>query len=381
MIFFSIDSQKNEKLSPEQPTRSFQKTQDKREGEGLKVIKNEEELLNKSFILNELTNSGTKIEIDSLPSYIVNNFNNIKEKFSSEFFKCLTGYSKNEIEKNLKYDEFKKNIEKEIKKKIRKLPIEDEIDLRMLLYLKDLDILDLKETFSHRKGKIKGHYGEEIDVERYKNHAYRQIDIRKTIKELIRHNKTKIEDITKNDIVVKTFGTTQENLLYILLDCSSSMSGKKIHLAKKAALSVSYKATSEKNRTGFIAFNNQIITHIKLTKNFYELLKTIISISPFGRTNISNALKLSVEELARKQGTKHIILISDALETEDFDKVYDAASIAKSEKITISIIGTELNEQGKKLSQDLVNITEGKYYQFVLEDLEKIVLEDYYSFY
>ncbi|MEM1988442.1 MAG: vWA domain-containing protein [Candidatus Woesearchaeota archaeon] len=383
MIIFSIANEKKEKLKDindniSDSESATEKNQERNNSEGKKLLATEEEMLAESKVLNELINSGTKIDLNLLNNYIINNFSQIKDKFSSEFFKDVSGFSKEEIEKNLKYNEFKQQLQKNINNTIKKIKEDSkEIDLTLIEYLKDLDLLNLKETFGYRKGKRKSNYGEEIDTEKYKKKPFKQIDIRKTIKEAIRHTK---QELTKDDLIVKELGSKKESYIYILLDCSSSMQGKKIYIAKKAAISVAYKAIKERNLIGLIGFNDDISLHIPLTTNFHDILKGIISLSPNSKTNISIALEKAVLELTNKKGIKHIILISDVLETVDYDKVYKTISLAKSENITISVIGTELNVQGKELSQYIVNFTEGKYYQFKLDQLEEIVLEDYYSF-
>ena len=81
--------------------------------------------------------------------------------------------------------------------------------------------------------------------------------------------------------------------------------------------------------------------------------------------------------------TKHLILITDALPTTGKDpekETLQEVSIARNAGITISLIGIKLNEKGKKLAEKIVELGEGKLYTVKnLENIGKIVLEDYYS--
>ena len=58
----------------------------------------------------------------------------------------------------------------------------------------------------------------------------------------------------------------------------------------------------------------------------------------------------------------------------------EEASIARNKGITISLIGINLDEKGRKLAEKIVALGEGKLYVVKdVENVDKVVLEDYYS--
>ncbi len=384
VIIFSIQQKQQDNDESEKELKTKEQNQDfantkeetKQENAGTTGSIGEDKKLFESYVLSELRNSGLNLDLNNLENYIMNNFSRIKDKFSSKFFKLLTGHSKEEIERNIKYNEFKNKVKQQLRKTIKELKKHENelIELEMLTYLHDLEQLHLKTLFGTKKGNQKSNLGEEVDVKKYRNEPLKMIDIRKTIKRAIKRNHAEVQ---KDDIIAKELAKKPEVNLYVLLDVSSSMSGKKIYIAKRAAIALAYKVIQDGNKVGLIAFNENIVEHIKPTKDFIYVAKQITKLKPKGKTNISIALRKAIDELSNKPGIKHIILISDILETVDESKVYEAASLARSLNITISIVATEINKEGKLMSNRIVELTNGKYYQFKLNQLNTIVLEDY----
>ena len=101
------------------------------------------------------------------------------------------------------------------------------------------------------------------------------------------------------------------------------------------------------------------------------------------QTDIGKTLKAAIDLFPHWNGTKHLIILTDALPTAGKDPVKEtlqAASVASSNGITISLIGLGLNEEGKKLAEQIVQIGNGRLSVIKETDrLDVIVLEDYYS--
>jgi hypothetical protein len=75
--------------------------------------------------------------------------------------------------------------------------------------------------------------------------------------------------------------------------------------------------------------------------------------------------------------------LTDALPTTGKDpekEVLDEVANAKNSKVTISIVGINLDEKGTRFAEKIVELGSGKLYICKdIEDLDQIVLEDYYS--
>ena len=76
-------------------------------------------------------------------------------------------------------------------------------------------------------------------------------------------------------------------------------------------------------------------------------------------------------------------MLTDALPTkgdEPEKSTIEEASIARSKGITISLIGINLDDKGKKVAEKIVELGEGRLYVVRnSENVDKVVLEDYYS--
>jgi Mg-chelatase subunit ChlD len=161
------------------------------------------------------------------------------------------------------------------------------------------------------------------------------------------------------------------------------MKGAKIDACKRAGIALAYKAIDERDKVGLIVFGSEIKTAIEPTQDFSYLLKSITSAKASKETDLVASLKKSIELFPNENITKHLILITDALPTIGKDpekETLQEASMARNKGITISLIGINLNEKGKELAEKIVELGEGKLYTVKnIENIDKIVLEDYYS--
>ena len=161
------------------------------------------------------------------------------------------------------------------------------------------------------------------------------------------------------------------------------MKGAKIDACKRAGIALAYKAIDERDKVGLIVFGSEIKTAIEPTLDFSYLLKSITRAKASKETDLVASLKKSIELSPNENITKHLILITDALPTigkEPEKETLQEVSIARNNSITISLIGINLNEKGKKLAEKIVELGEGKLYTVKnIENIDKVVLEDYYS--
>ena len=184
---------------------------------------------------------------------------------------------------------------------------------------------------------------------------------------------------------LKTHERQSKGEVYIVyaLDASGSMKGDKIGVCKKAGVSLAYKAIHERDKVGLIVFGTDVKKAIEPTRDFGLLLNSITRIKASAETDMAVTIKRAAEMFPSKKVTKHLLLLSDALPTKGDDPekaTLEAASSARTQGITISLIGINLDDKGKNLAEKIVEIGKGKLY--VVKDLKsigKLVLEDYYS--
>ena len=122
---------------------------------------------------------------------------------------------------------------------------------------------------------------------------------------------------------------------------------------------------------------------VEPTQDFSLLLKEITPIRASGETDFSSTVSKAIEMFPTEKITKHLILLSDALPTYGADPEHEtlaAIALAKENGITISLIGINLDKKGEELGRKMIEIGEGKFWTVKnVDELDKIVLEDYYG--
>ena len=251
----------------------------------------------------------------------------------------------------------------------------------LVMYFEELDKITPKGILGEKIHKKVSVYGGKEDIRNYrKSDRYRDIAIKKSTKLAIRRGHKKLQE---KDLKVFERQSKGQSYIVYALDASGSMKGSKIDACKRAGIALAYKAIDEKDKVGLIVFGSEIKTIVEPTQDFPYLLKSIASAKASRETDLVATLKKSIELFPNEEITKHLILITDALPTIGKEPEKDAlkeVSIARNNGITISLIGINLNEKGKKLAEKIVELGEGKLYTIKnLENIDKVVLEDYYS--
>ena len=251
----------------------------------------------------------------------------------------------------------------------------------LVMYFEELDKIIPKGILGEKIHKRASIYGGKEDYRNYKKgDRYRDITIKKSVKLAIRRGHKKIQE---KDLRVYERKSKGEIYIVYALDASGSMKGAKIDACKRAGIALAYKAIDERDKVGLIVFGSEIKTIVEPTNDFPFLIKNITSARASRETDLVATLRKSIELFPNEGITKHLILITDALPTigkEPEKDTLEEVSIAKNKGITISLIGINLNEKGKKLAEKIVELGEGKLYIVKnLENIDKIVLEDYYG--
>jgi len=358
------------------------------------VLENDKETIEKGKLIRDSINQGlSSFTPDLIYQQLVKNYSIAEHIFGPSLLKLATGYNPDYIKKNINIPEFQKELRFRIQKNIEKLKedgllgkdneITDKgIELASLvMYFEELDKLVPKGILGEKIHKRASIYGAKEDTRIYKkSDRYRDIAIKKSAKLAIRRGHKKLEE---NDLKVYERQSRGQSYIIYALDASGSMKGAKIDACKRAGIALAYKAIDERDKVGLIVFGSEIKTIVEPTSDFSYLLKNIAAARASKETDIVATLRKSIELFPNDNITKHLILITDALPTvgEEPEKdTLNEVSIARNKGITISLIGINLNEKGKKLAEKIVELGQGKLYVIKdIENVDSVVLEDYYG--
>ncbi len=385
-----VSFERSEKIDELSGKLSFSATEDKLMHS---VLENDKEKIDEGKIIGEAINQGiASFTPDLMFENIVRNYSTAENLYGKTLLRKITGYDAEYLRRNIKTPEFQKELKVRLSEKISRMREDGLLDsdgftergielASLIMYVEELDNIVARGTLGEVVHKKKSGYGEKENIEVFrKGKKYRDIAVKRSLRNAIRrgHNEIDVEDLQAYSR--KSRGGSQ--IIYAI-DASGSMKGKKIESAKKAGIALAFKAIQKKDKVGLIAFGSEVKEEIKPTDNFTFLLKAITRLRASRETNIASTLNKAIELFSQGDFTKHLILITDALPTvgkEPVKETLEAVSSAKSSRITISLIGINLNKEGKKLAESIVKIGEGRLYVVRdLENIDRVVLEDYYA--
>ncbi|MBW2980275.1 VWA domain-containing protein [Candidatus Woesearchaeota archaeon] len=358
------------------------------------VLENDKKTVKDGKLIRESINQGLScFTPDLMMEQLVKSYSMAKKVFGPTILRLLSNYEPGYIQKNINIPEFQKEIRKNIEENIEKLKDNKLIDSRgnilekgvelasLILYTEELSNLMPKGILGEKVHKKAAHYGDKMDVKLYKKgDRYKDLAIRDSIKLAVRRSH---KELIKEDL--RTFERQRKGRISIIyaLDASGSMKGAKIDVCKKAGVALAFKALNEKDKVGLIVFGSEVKTAIEPTNDFGMLLKEITKIRASKETNIVKTIEKAIELFPNENITKHLILITDAMPTVGSDPenaTIRAISEARNAGITISLIGIKLEPKAKALAERITELGNGRLYVVRdLENMDKIVLEDYYS--
>lgn len=328
---------------------------------------------------------------DMIFEQLTKHFRNAKRLYGETVIRELTGYDSEYIEKNLNVEEFKQQIQERIEGSVERLKKQNLLDddgrlteegvtlASLVLYTEELDHLQA-HGLGRKDVKRHAHYGEQQERTRYDRQRYKDIDIRATIRKALRRGHT---EITREDLVARERQQRGKVSIMYALDASGSMRGRKLHMGKKAGVALSFRAIDDGNEAGLIVFTDEISHSTAPCRNFPDLLRALTIVRAGHETNLALAIEHATQ-LFPKKGTKHLVLLTDALPTsgeEPGDATLHAVSAAKDQGVTISLVGINLEKEGETLAKEIVEVGEGKLYRVKdLEELDLLILEDYETF-
>ncbi len=357
----------------------------------MKTVLDDDEAQSDGKLLHEASNRGLSFNADIMFDKIVSNFQNAKKLFGETLIRELTDTSPSSVERNAKVPEFKRELKENIKLKLEEFKKKKYIDYHgnitpqglklasITLCIQELDKISEKDLTGEKVLEKKSHYGQKdyADAEHETHFRYKDIALKKSVKTAIRRGHVTLE---QNDF--RVFKRKSKGSIFVMygLDISGSMTGQKLNVSKKAGIALAYKAINQHDKVGLIAFNSKIVKELRPMSDFQTFVDSIINLKSSKETNLVHAIERAIDLFPETDATKHLLLITDAVPTVgETDQVMEAVMKAKAAGITISVIGVKLTE-GLELAETMVEASQGKLYIIRnLEDMDRIILEDYYS--
>lgn len=132
----------------------------------------------------------------------------------------------------------------------------------------------------------------------------------------------------------------QKNLVYLLIDCSSSMNGDKIEQAKNGAADFAKDAVEKGYLVGLIKFDSQAAHLSNPSDDLNYFNNQINEMMARDSTNMTDAIQIAIEKLVGKTGNRVICLVTDGAPNNP-NSALAAAQLAKDAGIKIITIGTD----------------------------------------
>ncbi len=354
------------------------------------VLQSDKETIKEGKIIMDAINQGFfSINPSLLFEQMVKNFSLAKQIIGESLIRQISGYDAAYIEKNIRFPEFRRELQQKIEAQVRQMKenglikaeefTEKAIELAsIVMYTEELDRLKAA-GLGERTQKMPNEYGLRDDVRPFRHDRYRNIALKKTVKTALRRGHSKIE---REDIMSFERKDKSSCCVVYALDASGSMKGKKLEKCKKAGIALAYAAIKEKNDVGLIVFKENVKKNVEPTQKFLLILKEITSVRAANETNIASTMQKASEMMKSKKAAKHLVLITDALPTagkEPEKETLSAAAEANSAGITISVVGIALDKKGEGVGKKIAEIGKGRLYiAKSIDEIDKLVLEDYY---
>jgi Mg-chelatase subunit ChlD len=163
---------------------------------------------------------------------------------------------------------------------------------------------------------------------------------------------------------IETVFHKTEGQVYVVLDCSGSMSGYKLDQAKQGVRDFTNDAIKKGYLVGLIKFSSKAQHLCEPTKDINKLTLQMQSLKATGSTNMAQAINMAHERLKSIEGSKVILIATDG-QPDNVKASLNSALSAKNDGIEIIAIGTDdavqaflkqiasRNELGTKVSTEM----------------------------
>ena len=130
------------------------------------------------------------------------------------------------------------------------------------------------------------------------------------------------------------------SVVYLLLDCSSSMEGQKLAQAKKGAINFAEDARGKGYAVGVITFSTTATHLCEPQQDISTLNQYLERIDAGGCTNMTDAILLALQKMGDRKGYRVMAIVTDGM-PDSQEIALEAAQEAKANGIDILTIGTD----------------------------------------
>ena len=313
---------------------------------------------------------------------IVNNYREAERLMGDTLLRELSGYDSDYIERNVNIPEFQRELREQIKQNVDELRSNDIIDesdqptakgydvAALDLIAEELDELQGSGWIGDKQSDERFHTGE---GEGHKRHTtsqpYRDISTRRTIKVAARRGQ---QSIRPDDLRLKNRRARGGVELMFCVDVSGSMTGSKIDAAKRAGVALAYQAQQSNDDVGFVFFANDVEGAAPIGSDVEHVARSLVEIRPQGETDLSVGLSAALSMFSADPGRdQHILLLTDALQTkgkEADEAVLPAVERADQRGIGVSVLGIDLDANGRRLAKSIIDVANGSLYHVGREE-------------
>jgi len=128
--------------------------------------------------------------------------------------------------------------------------------------------------------------------------------------------------------------------IYLVIDCSSSMDGKKLDDVKEGAKDFALSAKAKSYLVGLIKFDSGVTLLTEPQMDLMNIYHKIDRLGTNGTTNMADAIAMASEKLEQKNGARIMIIATDGM-PDNKEKTLEVAHQAKKNGIEIIALGTD----------------------------------------
>lgn len=136
----------------------------------------------------------------------------------------------------------------------------------------------------------------------------------------------------------------EEGQVYLLIDCSASMTGYKLEEAKQGIIDFARDAIKKGYLLGLIEFSSSATILCKPGQDMTILSECLKTMRAYGGTNMAAAISMAADALKDEKGERFIVIATDG-QPDKVSAALKEAQTAKEAHIDIITIGTDDADQ------------------------------------